>query len=535
MLSRLRIAGKLGVLIAFGVVVAIALAVFALYQMRTTMIEDRKVAVRMVVETAVSVVDHHYKQVAAGVLSEAEAREQAKAAIRAIRFGGGNYLFIYDRSGTILAHGLNRAKEGANRMNDVDPAGTPFGRLMIERALAGGGYTNYLSSHSSTDRTLPKISYSTHFKPWDWIVIGGIYIDDVDVAFQEELMMLGGAIALAIAVLVTASLRIGAGITRPLTAMTAAMGAMAGGDLAVPLPPAAGSHRRDEIGAMIQALAVFRDRLREREALQAAERERTAHLRETAAGVVVAVDAIQSAAHEIAQGGEDLARRTEMQVSSLDQMVAAMAQIATAVGHNAGHARQAREMSSVSHEVAERGAGCMSEMVEAMGGIQASSTRVVEIVQIMQEIAFQTKLLALNAAVEAARAGEAGRGFAVVAQEVRMLAERSRQALQQIRDLNGESQHQVERGVGAAHAAGTALREILDSVRAVAALMPEIAVASEQQANAIGGVNRTLADFDSNTQKNATLVEQSLAASQSLADQSTHLVSLMAPFRNGEG
>ena len=211
MLSRLRIAGKLGVLIAFGVVVAIALAVFALYQVRTTMIEDRKVSVRLVVETAVSVVDHYYRQVAAGTLSEAEASERAKAAVRAIRFGGGNFMFIYDSTGLIRVHCGNRSKEGINRMGDTDPAGVPYGRLMIERALAGGGYTNYLSSHSSTDRTLPKISYSTYFKPWDWIVAAGIYIDDVDVAFQEELMMLGGAIALALIVLVTASLRIGAG------------------------------------------------------------------------------------------------------------------------------------------------------------------------------------------------------------------------------------------------------------------------------------------------------------------------------------
>ena len=347
-------------------------------------------------------------------------------------------------------------------------------------------------------------------------------------------MLLGGVILLAIAALVAASLRIGAGITRPIATMTAAMGAMAGGNLEVALPGGATAGRRDEIGAMVQALAVFRDRLREREALQAAEHDRTAHLRETATGVVVAVDAIQSAAREIAQGGEDLARRTELQVSSLEEMVAAMTRIATTVGQNAGHARQAREMASVSHTVAERGAGCMTEMVEAMGGIQSSSTRIIEIVQIMQEIAFQTKLLALNAAVEAARAGEAGRGFAVVAQEMRSLADRSRQALQQIRDLNGESQAQVERGVGAAHAAGAALREILDSVRAVATLMPEIAAASAEQAEAIGGVNRTLADVDGNTQKNATLVEESLAASQSLADQATHLASLMAPFRSGE-
>ena len=159
----------------------------------------------------------------------------------------------------------------------------------------------------------------------------------------------------------------------------------------------------------------------------------------------------------------------------------------------------------------------------------------IEIVQVMQEIAFQTKLLALNAAVEAARAGEAGRGFAVVAQEVRSLAERSRQALLQIRDLNGESKAQVERGVGAARSAGVAFTEILESIRRVAELMPEIALASEEQASAITGINHSLSDLDGNTQKNATLVEQSLAASCALAEQAAHLASLMETFRSDDG
>ena len=533
MLGRFRIAGKLGVLIAFGIVIAVALSAFALYQLRATMIEDRKVAVRLVVETALSIAVYHYKMAEAGTLGEDEAQERAKAAIRALRFGDGNYIFVYDSHGVIRINGGSPAKEGLNRMGDTDPAGVPYGRLMIERALAGGGYTAYLSSHGGAERVLPKISYSTWFKPWDWVVAAGIYIDDVDAAFEAHLMILGGAIAGAIAVLLLVSLRIGADIARPIGAMTAAMGAMAEGDLAAPLPALAGRH--DEIGAMAEALAVFRDRLRDREVLQRSDLARAGQLRRTAASVVAVVDTIQAAAREIAEGGNDLARRTDIQVTSVGVMVAAMEQVADTAGRNADRARQAREMSSSSYALAGRGAGRMSEMVEAMAGIRASSTRIVEIVQIMQEIAFQTKLLALNAAVEAARAGEAGRGFAVVAGEVRSLAERSRAALAQIRDLNGESQAQVTRGVGTAEAVGQALREILDSVRAVAELMPEIAAASEGQADAIHGINRTVADFDSNTQKNATLVEQSLAASHSLADQATNLAVLMAPFREGGG
>ena len=321
-------------------------------------------------------------------------------------------------------------------------------------------------------------------------------------------------------------------LTRPLSHLLAAMTAMKGGDYRTEVPE---TLRKDEIGAMARMLDGFRGQLREREQAQEAERQLHRRLSDTAGLVVAAVDTIDSAAREIAQGSDDLAHRTETQAASLEEMLATMNHIATTVGQNAGSALGALEMSHGSQQLAERGAVCMDQMVGAMDGIKGSSTRITEIIQVMQEIAFQTKLLALNAAVEAARAGEAGRGFAVVAQEVRSLAERSRQASQQIRELVGESQVEVLRGVEAAGATGLALQEIVASVRKVAELMPEIAAASKEQADSIREVNKALDDFGTNTQKNAALVEQSSAASQSLAEQASHLAVLMAPFREQGG
>ena len=223
-------------------------------------------------------------------------------------------------------------------------------------------------------------------------------------------------------------------LTRPLTRLMAAMTAMKDGDYRSETPELS---RKDEIGAMARMLEGFRGQLQEREQAQAAERELHRQLAETAVQVVGAVDTIDAAAREIAQGSDDLAHRTETQAASLEEMLATMNHIAATVAQNAGSATGALEMSNASQQLAERGAVCMDQMVGAMDGIKGSSTRITEIIQVMQEIAFQTKLLALNAAVEAARAGEAGRGFAVVAQEVRSLAERSRQASQQIRELVG--------------------------------------------------------------------------------------------------
>ena len=322
-------------------------------------------------------------------------------------------------------------------------------------------------------------------------------------------------------------------LTRPLARIQAAMTEMRDGDYRTPVPDTV---RQDELGAMARMLDGFRRQLEEREQAREAERQLQRRLGETATRVVEAVDTIESASREIAQGSDDLAHRTETQATSLEEVLATMNHIATTVGQNAGSALNALEMTNTSQHLAERGAQCMDQMVGAMDGIKGSSTRITEIIQVMQEIAFQTKLLALNAAVEAARAGEAGRGFAVVAQEVRSLAERSRQASQQIRELVSESQTEVMRGVDAANATGSALQEIVGAVRKVAELMPEIAAASREQAESIREINRALEEFGTNTQKNATLVEESSAASQSLAEQASHLATLMTPFRDrGDG
>jgi methyl-accepting chemotaxis protein len=173
-------------------------------------------------------------------------------------------------------------------------------------------------------------------------------------------------------------------------------------------------------------------------------------------------------------------------------------------------------------------------VVTAMSGIEASSARIAAIIQVMEEISFQTKLLALNAAVEAARAGESGKGFAVVAQEVRSLADRSRQASQQIRDLIAESTREVGQGVQLAGAAGEALGSIIAIVRQVAEIAPEIAAGSREQARSIAEINKALTDLDAATQQNAALVEQSSASASSLAEQSSQLVDVVASFRTDE-
>lgn len=299
--------------------------------------------------------------------------------------------------------------------------------------------------------------------------------------------------------------------------------------------PVMGTDRGDEIGGLMRAVEVLRGNSIEQRKLQAKETETLLRMWRTATEVKESVGAIRAAASEISQGSADLATRTERQASALQETVATMGEIAATVSTNAQNSELARNLAADALARAETGGQAMTSVTGAMSGIETSSARIGAIIQVMEEISFQTKLLALNAAVEAARAGESGRGFAVVAQEVRSLADRSRQASQQIRDLIGESSREVAQGVQLAGAAGEALASIIEIVRKVAEIAPEIAAGSREQSRSIAEINKALSDLDAATQQNAALVEESSASAASLADQATHLVEVVASFEVADG
>jgi methyl-accepting chemotaxis protein len=248
--------------------------------------------------------------------------------------------------------------------------------------------------------------------------------------------------------------------------------------------------------------------------------------------VTDSIDAIRAAASEISQGSNDLATRTERQASALQETVATMSEVSVNVSTNAENSEEARKLAADALSRAEGGNTAVSSVIQAMSGIESSSSKINAIIQVMEEISFQTKLLALNAAVEAARAGESGKGFAVVAQEVRALADRSRQASQQIRDLIAQSTKEVSQGVALASGAGDALTSIIEIVRKVAEIAPKIASGSREQARSIAEINKALSELDAATQQNAALVEESSAAAASLADQAGQLVQVASGFRD---
>jgi methyl-accepting chemotaxis protein len=224
------------------------------------------------------------------------------------------------------------------------------------------------------------------------------------------------------------------------------------------------------------------------------------------------IAAIKASTAKLSSGAADLSNRTEEQVASLEEMAAAIRQLSITVKQNAGNAQQANQLALEARAAADGSGQVAASAVEAMGHIESSSGRIAEIVMLIEEIAFQTNLLALNAAVEAARAGDAGRGFAVVAAEVRALAQRSAQALKEIKSHIAESSNQVRKGVDLVNKTGTTLSDIGSAVKRVADIVSEIASASREQSMGVQQVDDTVTQMENVTQKNATLVEQVSAA-----------------------
>jgi len=258
-------------------------------------------------------------------------------------------------------------------------------------------------------------------------------------------------------------------------------------------------------------------------------------MRNSLVGIVgqvrVGTETIGTASREIAAGNIDLSSRTEMQASSLEKTASAMEELTSTVKQNADNAREANELAANASEVARKGGAVVSQVVDTMSSINESSRKIVDIISVIDGIAFQTNILALNAAVEAARAGEQGRGFAVVAAEVRNLAQRSAGAAKEIKALIDDSVEKVGAGTKLVGQAGVTMDEVVSSVRRVTDIMGEIANASQEQSAGIEQVNLSIIEMDSMTQQNAALVEEAAAAAQSLQDQAGELARVVSIFK----
>ncbi|WP_430251483.1 methyl-accepting chemotaxis protein [Neorhizobium sp. DAR64860/K0K1] len=595
-MQRIAISWRLYSLVVLSLVILGGAMVFSLFQSYRSSEQERKAGLAQMNDNAVAILKKYQGFEAAGTMSRDEAQAAAKAIISAMRYGGGSgYFWINDMHPTMVMHPIKPELNGSDLTQNKDPNGKFLFVEFTNVVKAGGqGFVDYYWPKPGAAEPVEKYSHVIGFSPWGWIVGTGVYTDDLKAMFRQDAMKFAAMFAGGAVLLLAGAWFVVRSVTRPIRQVKGVLTAIAAGETGMAVPCTA---YPNEVGEMARAVEVLRNSVEESAALRAREAdqqramaterfeserssgaaaERQARaigelgwaLEALAAGNLsvslgdigadyaklrrdfnAAVEALHNAIAAISETGHvvrdsasdisgatgNLAKRTEQQAAALEETAAALDEITATVGTAAERAREARVMVAETKASAGRSGEIVRSAVDAMGRIEASSSRISQIIGVIDEIAFQTNLLALNAGVEAARAGEAGRGFAVVAQEVRELAQRSANAAKEIKTLISTSVHEVETGVALVRSTGDALVEIAVLVEKVNAHVETIATTAHEQSGGLREINASVNHMDQMTQQNAAMVEETTAASQTLAEQSHHLQHLLSTFRlNGE-
>ena len=594
-MRNFSISARLYLLVTLALNVLVATMTFSLLHSYDALTHERRAGLAAIDQTALAVFDKYYKQEQAGTITRAEAQARAMETISAMRYGKDGYLWINDMDARMIMHPIKPELNGKDLSSMADPNGlhifVEFARIVKAQKE---GFVDYLWPKPGFEAPVEKFSHVVGFEPWGWVVGTGVYADDLAAMFWRNAQTYAVIAAVSLLVIAAAAYGVVRSVVGPIARLRLAMGDIAREQVETEITDAG---RRDEIGGMADALLVLRDSVSERIQLRGREAEQqrqldgerrsneavlrsaadqqnhamqnlggalellaagdlTAHvddigieyeklrndfnaaveaLAEVVSGINQTSDVVSESAGGISEATNNLSRRTEQQAAALEETAAALDEITATVRTASERANEAREMVSETKRSANRSGEIVRNAVDAMGRIEASSSRINQIISVIDEIAFQTNLLALNAGVEAARAGEAGRGFAVVAQEVRELAQRSANAAKEIKTLIRDSAAEVDNGVALVRSTGEALVEIESLVNRVNDHVETIATAAREQATGLQEINTSVNQMDQMTQQNAAMVEETSAAGQTLAEESRHLRALLSKLRLGSG
>jgi methyl-accepting chemotaxis protein len=486
------------------------------YQAR---IDERRNDLTNVAHVGLAIVEEYAALARTGTLTEDQARQQALARLRDVRYGEDGYFLVINSGPQMVMHPIKPSMDGKDLGTLADADGRHHYVAFARVAQAPqGGFVDYVfpRPHVTPAKAVDKLGYVVRYAPWDWIIATGAYVDDIDAAFRTSLYAAGGlflVLALLLAALVAL---INRSIERTI-----------GGD------PNDAAHVTDAIASCNLAI-VIRTRVNDTDSLMQTIRRMRDALKKTIGEIRGVADNVAVTAREIASGNADLSARTENQAASLQRTASSLEQITSMVHQTADHARSASQLVASAAQITDRGGAMVVEAVETMRAISSESQKMVDIIAVIEGIAFQTNILALNAAVEAARAGEEGRGFAVVASEVRSLAQRSASAAKEIRGLIQNAVGKVGAGAELVEQTGATIQEAQGAMARVTGIVREIALAVAEQSAGIEQINVAVTQMDNVTQQNAALVEQAAAAAQSFEEQARQLQAAVAAFSVGD-
>ncbi|MBR1225144.1 cache domain-containing protein [Bradyrhizobium sp. AUGA SZCCT0176] len=519
MLGKFRISSKLMLMVGLSIVGIISVAGVGLSALKSSLLEDRKDKLQQLVLLARQALELDYEASRKAGLSDAQVKERCNQLLQSLRFGKDDYFYALDMNAVLVAH-PNPKFQNKNMMDAADANGVLFARLQVELVKSvGAGFVTFSFPRVGNGEPLPKIAYAIGFKPYEWAIAGGIYVDDIDAIFMSQVKQIGLLILVALAVVVAMSVLLSRSIERPIAGLTAATRKLAGGDTASPIPAL---DRTDEVGAMAKSVQVFKDamiesgRLRQEQngmkvKVEAEKRELVAKLADDfEQGVRASLEALsQSAAamRATSQGMSDTAKAA----SYRSNVVAAAAEEASASVQSVASATEelSASISEIGNQVTRSTKVAGDAVDEArrtnltVQGLVAATAKIGDVVQLISEIASQTNLLALNATIEAARAGEAGKGFAVVASEVKSLASQTAKATDeisiQVAGMQG-AMRDAEQAIEAVSGTISSMNEIAIAIasaveeqgvatREIARSIQQVAQGTEQVSHNIVGVN----------------------------------------------